>query len=99
MTTPELAEWLVAELRTRQPSASYRREADFESDFVVPACLPILQAHVPKLQIATHPDGTRESTVRWAESKAWQTVHAWGMKHTFDLAARDPKSEWTMVSR
>src|SRR6266852_3099349 len=33
----------------------------------------------------------------WRESKAWASTDAWGMRHNFDLAIRDPESEEAIV--
>ena len=104
MTTLELGIELVEALRTKTMTGSFRREGDFECGFVVPTCLPILEAHKPKLDIARHADcavqlnrDRKEAERIWAASKSWQNVHAWGMQHTFDFVARYEASDWSMA--
>jgi len=90
----ELVDRLVYELGSRELPTGIVDERTFEQLFVEPVCTEILR---PQLCVATHPWGDKSKEKCWRESKAWAAVTAWGLKHTFDVVARNDDTTWRMA--
>ena len=90
----ELVRSVVDALQHRDLPGGITDEKDFEQKFVEPVCTDVLR---PSLCVATHPWGDPAKAECWRKSKAWGAVTAWGLKHTFDLVARNSETTWRLA--
>jgi hypothetical protein len=94
---------ICRELAHGEPSREINTEESFERVFVEPRVRAAISEVAPTLTIATHPwikpdtprplpPEIRQRSRDWAACKEWAAVDGWGMKHTLDMAIRDPES-------